>query len=418
MTDESTADRRRAASHLKRAGLFAGGIAVVYALVQERERVAGAVANVQDSLTINGLTLMQKLSEISDAFLAKVHETFVAAAPPKTLEAAVRHGLTGQSDNAATTTRESSGSSRTRPREEVPKTDSDKAGDQPEPKRRTRHTKNEQNAPPSRPSTPPVADAAARGGRQASPRATETDLTTAGQQTDESVSAMEPTSVSTAGQQTDESASATEPALVSKQPAGGEPVQAETTEASPSPGLQETDGTPPSATVAASGVQGQMAMDQLVSAQTVALAQRAQAEPASLIGARLAATWVNETFVCEVVTIRQGMGDRFEALVKYETDGVEQWEVLGEPPYKHTLIAEPSDTWLRTGSALVGAHTLGRIGSREYEGVVMAWLPKRDGYQALYKVYHVADGDFEELDETEVKAAIALFDQSTAIANE
>ena len=112
------------------------------------------------------------------------------------------------------------------------------------------------------------------------------------------------------------------------------------------------------------------------------------------------------------------MGDRFEALVKYETDGVEQWEVLGEPPYKHTLIAEPSDTWLRTGSALVGAHTLGRIGSREYEGVVMAWLPKRDGYQALYKVYHVADGDFEELDETEVKAAIALFDQSTAIANE
>ena len=195
-------------------------------------------------------------------------------------------------------------------------------------------------------------------------------------------------------------------------------MQAETTEASPSPGLQETDGTPPSATVAASGVQGQMAMDQLVSAQTVALAQRAQAEPASLIGARLAATWVNETFVCEVVTIRQGMGDRFEALVKYETDGVEQWEVLGEPPYKHTLIAEPSDTWLRTGSALVGAHTLGRIGSREYEGVVMAWLPKRDGYEALYKVYHVADGDFEELDETEVKAAIALFDQSTAIANE
>ena len=399
MTDESTADRRSSAIHLKRAGLFAGGIAVVYALVQERERVAGAVANVQDSLTINGLTLMQKLSEISDAFLAKVHETFVAAAPPKTLEAAVRHGLTSRSDNAAATTRESSGSSRTRPREEVPKTDSDKAGDQPEPKRRTRHTKNEQNAPPSRPSTPPVADAAARGGRQASPRATETGLTTA-------------------GQQTDESASAAEPALVSKQPAGGEPVQEEATEASPSPGLQETDGTPPSATVAASGVQGQMAMDQLVSAQTVALAQRAQAEPASLIGARLAATWVNETFICEVVTIRQGTGEKFEALVKYETDGVEQWEVLGEPPYKHTLIAEPPDTWLRTGSALVGAHTLGRIGSREYEGVVMAWLPKRDGYEALYKVYHVADGDFEELDETEVKAAIALFDQSTAIANE
>ena len=83
MTDESTAERRSAVSHWKRVGLFAGGLAVGYALVQERERVAGAVANVQDTLTTNGLTLMQKLSEMSDAFLAKVHETVVAAAPPK-----------------------------------------------------------------------------------------------------------------------------------------------------------------------------------------------------------------------------------------------------------------------------------------------------------------------------------------------
>jgi hypothetical protein len=154
-------------------------------------------------------------------------------------------------------------------------------------------------------------------------------------------------------------------------------------------------------------------MDQLVSAQTAALAQRAQAEPASLLGAKLAATWVNETFVSEVIMIREGRSGRFEALVKYETDGVEQWEVLGEPPYKHTLIAEPVDTWLRTGSALVGAHTLECIDSREFEGVVMAWLPKRDGYEALYKIYHVADGDFEELDESEVRTAIELFVQST-----
>jgi hypothetical protein len=55
--------------------------------------------------------------------------------------------------------------------------------------------------------------------------------------------------------------------------------------------------------------------------------------------------------------IRKGKGDKFEALVKYETDGVEQWEVIGEPPYKHTLIAEPANMWLRTGSALIDAHS-------------------------------------------------------------
>ena len=405
MTDESTAERRSAASHWKRVGLFAGGLAVGYALVQERERVAGAVANVQDTLTTNGLTLMQKLSEMSDAFLAKVHETFVAAAPPKSLEVAVRHGLTGQPDDAATTAPESSRSSRTRPREDGANTDSDDAGDpayQPEPKRRTRHTQNEQNVAPSRPSSPRAAGAAARGGWQASLRAQEAggnDLATAGQQTDEAASAAEPTSVST-------------------QSAGGEPAEAEATAALSSPGPQETDDTPPAATVAANGVQGEVAMDQLVSAQTAALAQRAQAEPASLLGAKLAATWVNETFVSEVIMIREGRSGRFEALVKYEADGVEQWEVLGEPPYKHTLIAEPVDTWLRTGSALVGAHTLECIDSREFEGVVMAWLPKRDGYEALYKIYHVADGDFEELDESEVTAAVTRFAQGTISATD
>ena len=100
MTAEPTADRRGVANHWKMAGLLAGGLAVGYALVQERERVAGAVANVQDTLTNNGLTLMQKLSEMADTFLAKVHETCVAAAPPTNLEAAVRHGLTGRSQDA------------------------------------------------------------------------------------------------------------------------------------------------------------------------------------------------------------------------------------------------------------------------------------------------------------------------------
>ena len=38
---------------------------------------------------------------VADAFLAKVHETFVAAAPPTNLEAAVRHGLIGHPEEGA-----------------------------------------------------------------------------------------------------------------------------------------------------------------------------------------------------------------------------------------------------------------------------------------------------------------------------
>ena len=48
----------------------------------------------------------------------------------------------------------------------------------------------------------------------------------------------------------------------------------------------------------------------------------------------------------------------------------------------------------------------------------MAWLPKRDGHESLYKIYHIADGDFEELDDTEVTAAIALFTESANEAAE
>jgi hypothetical protein len=162
---------------------------------------------------------------------------------------------------------------------------------------------------------------------------------------------------------------------------------------------KDTDNTPPAATTT-------------VCAQTTILAQRAQAEPASLLGAQLSATWVNETFTCEVMMIREGKRGRFEALVRYEADGVEQWEVIGEPPYKHTLIAEPADMWLRTGSALIGEHTLERIGTREFEGVIMAWLPKREGYESLYKIYHLEDGDFEELDDTEVNTAIKRLNES------
>ena len=401
MTAEPTADRRGVASHWKMAGLVAGGLAVGYALVQERERVAGAVANVQDTLTNNGLTLMQKLSEMADAFLAKVHETFVAAAPPTNLEAAVRHGLTGQSDDAVTTPvpRERPRAPRTRLRENDTNTDDENADDpayQPEAshrRRRTRHSGPEQSVTPSQHCSSRAAGAAARSGWQASLRAQEAgedDPMTVEQQTNEAAAAMQPTAV----------------------PSRDESEVMDATAVSPLPKAKEINATPPATNAAVGDAQAQVAFDKLASAQTTTIAQRAQAEPASLLGARLSATWVNETFPCEVMMIRKGKGDKFEALVKYETDGVEQWEVIGEPPYKHTLIAEPADMWLRTGSALIDAHTLERIDSREFEGVVMAWLPKRDGHESLYKIYHIADGDFEELDDTEVTAAIALFTES------
>ena len=404
MTAEPTADRRGVASHWKMAGLVAGGLAVGYALVQERERVAGAVANVQDTLTNNGLTLMQKLSEMADAFLAKVHETFVAAAPPTNLEAAVRHGITGQSDDAVTThvPPERPRALRTRLRENDTNTDDENADDpayQPEAshrRRRTRHSQPEQNVTPSQHCSSRAAGVAAHIGWQASLRAQE-----AGED--------DPMTVE---QQSNEAAAATQPTAVTTEPTGDESDVMDATAVSPLPKSKETDATLLATTTAVGDAQVQVAFDKLASVQTTTITQRAQAEPASLLGARLSATWINETFTCEVVMIRKGKSDKFEALVKYETDGVEQWEVIGEPPYKHTLIAEPADIWLRTGSALIDAHTLECIDSREFEGVVMAWLPKRDDHSSLYKIYHIADGDFEELDDTEVKAAIALFIES------
>ena len=181
MTAEPTADRRGVASHWKMAGLVTGSLAVGYALVQERERVAGAVANVQDTLTNDGLTLMQKLSEMADAFLAKVHETFVAASPPTNLEAAVRHGLTGQSNDAVTTPmpRGHPRAPRTRLRENDTNTDDENADDpayQPEAshrRRRTRHSGPEQSVTPSQHCSSRAAGAAARSGWQASLRAQE-----------------------------------------------------------------------------------------------------------------------------------------------------------------------------------------------------------------------------------------------------
>ena len=404
MAAEPTVDRRGMASQWKMAGFLAGGLAVGYALVQERERVAGAVTNVQDTLTSTGLTLMQKLSETADAFLAKVHETLVTAAPPTNLEAAVRHGLTGQSQDAATTSvpRERHRAPRTRLRENNTNTGDENAGDSAcesevsHRRRRTRHTGPE-DVTPSQHCFSSAAGAAAHSGSQDSlpaQKAGQDDLMTVEKKTDEAGATTEPTAAATYH--------------TSKK---SEAMQE--TAASLLPEPKETDDTQLAASMAVDDVEAQVATNKLPSAQTTAISQRAQVEPASLLGAQLSATWVDETFTCEVLMIREGNDGSFEALVKYETDGVEQWEVLGEPPYNHILIAEPTDTWLRTGNALIGAHTLERIDSGEFEGVVMAWLPKGDGHESLYKIYHIEDGDFEELDDVEVKVAIERFANST-----
>lgn len=391
------------ANHWKMAGLVAGGIAVGYALIQDRERVAGAVANAQDTLTNNGLILLQKLSEMADAFLAKVHETFVAAAPPANLEAAVRHGLTGQSDNAVTTpVRQGRPKApRTRLRENDTNMDYEKADDpayQPDVshhRRRMRHSGPEQSATPSQHCSSRAAGAAARRDWQASL------LQDSGEDDSKVIK-----------QQSNEAGAATQPTAVAMQPTGDEWEMMDATAVPPLP-REKRNATQPTSKIAKGDTHAKVAINKLASAQGATIAQRAQAEPASLLGARLSATWVNETFACEVMMIRKGKGDKFEALVKYDNDGIEQWEVIGEPPYKHTLIAEPVDAWLSTGSALIDAHTLRCIDSRKFEGVVMAWLPKRDGHESLYKIYHIADGDFEELNYKEVTAAISLFIEST-----
>ena len=190
------------------AGLVTGGLAVGYALVQERERVAGAVANVQDTLTNDGLTLMQKLSEMADAFLAKVHDTFVAAAPPTNLEAAVRHGLTGQSEDAATTpvARERPRAPKTRLRENDTNTGDENADDpayQPEAshrRRRTHHSGPDQVVTPSQHCSSRAAGATARSVWQASLRAEEAggDVPmTVEQESNDTVASAQPTAVVT-----------------------------------------------------------------------------------------------------------------------------------------------------------------------------------------------------------------------------
>lgn len=96
MTDESrSASGRWCVGNRNVAGLVAGGVAVGYALFHHQAQMAAAVKHVKSVLTSNGLTTMQTCAETADSMLSNLHQTIVAAAPPASIEAAVRHGLTG-----------------------------------------------------------------------------------------------------------------------------------------------------------------------------------------------------------------------------------------------------------------------------------------------------------------------------------
>ena len=96
MTDESrSASGRWCVGNRNVAGLVAGGFAVGWALFQHQAQVAAAVKHAKSALTSNGLAMMQTCAETADSMLSNLHQQFVAAAPPASIEAAVRRGLTG-----------------------------------------------------------------------------------------------------------------------------------------------------------------------------------------------------------------------------------------------------------------------------------------------------------------------------------
>ena len=146
------------------------------------------------------------------------------------------------------------------------------------------------------------------------------------------------------------------------------------------------------------------------------LEQRAQTDPAGLLGARFMSKWVDETYACEALMIREAAGEekKFQALVRYDFDQKEQWETIGAPPFCHQLISEPAETWLRTGSELIGSRTMVEHNGKRLTGTVMCWLPETDDNATLFKIYY-CDGDYEELELAEVKESIALFESARQV---
>mmetsp|Transcript_17695 Transcript_17695/g.30110 ORF Transcript_17695/g.30110 Transcript_17695/m.30110 type:complete len:419 (-) Transcript_17695:210-1466(-) len=412
MSNESNQEHRPVARHWKLTGLLAGGVAAAYVLLQERERVAGALEHVQDRLTGNGLTLVHKLSAVADRLLVKVHETFVAAAPHSHIEAAVCQGLTGHAHVTTTTTAcPKGGRVQTRMARQRQET-ADKNEDKSEP--------TSSNGSGQRKRSACDAKLEADGNTQPQRRTLRT-----GERLDTSAStqvqeALEHSRLTAADKQVDHNVSLSidstgADAQVAAAAAGmsGNSVMAK---ASPSLIPEPIDAGATSAVecMATRDAQSEVSCDLAVSTCATSISQRAQTEPASLLGARLSALWVDEAFICEVMMIRQSDSGTFEALVKYEADDVEQWEVIGEPPYCHVIVEEPADAWSRKDNELIDARTLEHIDGKEFEGVVVAWL--KAGYEnvTLFKVYHTADGDFEDLEEQEVKAAVSLYNARTA----
>ena len=407
MSNESNQEHRTVARHWKLTGLLAGGVAAAYVLLQERERVAGALEHVQDRLTSNGLTLMQKLSEVADSFLMKVHKTFVAAAPPSHIEAAVRQGLVGRARVATTTTVCPEGervqTRMARQRQET----ADKNEDESEPTssngsgQRKRSAcdaalEADGNTQPQRRTLRACERLDTSASTQVQEAREDSRLTAADKQVDHNVSL----SIDSTGADAQVAAAAAGMSGTSVMANASRSLTAEPINAGATAAVE---------CMATRDAQSEKSCGRAVSTCATSISQRAQTEPASLLGARLSAVWVDDAFICEVMMIRQSDSGTFEALVKYEADDVEQWEVIGEPPYCHVIVEEPADAWSRKDNELIDARTLERIDGKEFEGVVVAWL--KAGYEnvTLFKVYHTADGDFEDLEEQEAKAAVALY---------
>ena len=146
------------------------------------------------------------------------------------------------------------------------------------------------------------------------------------------------------------------------------------------------------------------------------LMERAQADPAGLIGARLKTTWGSkdykkkkkDQYTCEVRSFRKANGV-FELLCQYNTDQVEQWEMLGP---EDILLKEPTEVWTMFGSELVGMHIMHKSNTDDpvRSAVITCWLPStKDHEPALFHSRHEADDDVEDLSFDEATAAIALY---------
>ena len=508
-----------------------GSIAAAYTAWRNQERVMQVAGGVTETLTARGETLLQSLALLGDKFLSNIHDTFIAASPPASLESAVRQSLTGLSDatalssqtNAAETSQaiaaETSQTSR-RMREEAQGRDlsSDESDyEEVPPPQRRRQAPAEQPAvrtsrsgPGSlelnllRESSPALApslvgplavgqcvkakwqrgidwhagtitkvcqadtgdgagtyevtyddgdvEMVARRLIKPTPRPSALGHAVAASVP---APAAEPVaSVATNAAASDPNAEQIYSQLVNaskemKSNAGEEAVDVVgpagwSINWVPRKSRTSSKGDvyfiPPTVGPRINSVTGLKAHLGLVTGacvparSDVSLAQRFQDDPAGLLGARLSATWPkhNKRYTSEVLMIRKhtiGASEvpldievKYDALVRYESDAVEQWEVIGATPYQHTLLTEPEIKWQRAGSELVGVTTMREYNGKLFAGEVMCWLPACDveGNVALYKLYH-ADGDYEDLEEHEVQEGVRVHKEhmaGTAVAEE